>query len=157
MNLNLRIRKGIGWYLLLTGLFLIIWKVRTLSVDPANWRDHLLDQDYWLEFFPFFYFIALLLAGLSLVWRHRFSLLLVFAYAGFTLEELILGYFSSTAVPFSTLSHWCLLITVLGAVAGMYLIKREQGKTPKKYRFRALWFGVAFGLGTNLLFTVLGF
>lgn len=157
MNSKLHIRKGIGWCLLLIGLFLTIWKVRTLSVDPTQWRDHLLDQDYWLAFFPFFYFFALLLAALSLIWRHRFSLLLLFAYAGFTLEELILGYFSSTAVPFSRLSHWCLLITVSGAIAGMYLIRQEEGNTPKKYRFRSLWFGITFGLGVNLLFSALGY
>lgn len=154
--MNTKFRKGIGWSLLMTSLFLSFRKTQLLSINLTHWRDHLLDQGYWLELFPFFYFLALLLAGLSLIWRHRFSLLLLFAYAGFTLEELILGCFSSTAVPFSGLSYWFLLISVLGSIAGLYLIRQAEGNTPRKYRFQALWFGVAFSLGVNLLFTALG-
>jgi len=157
MASSLQIRKGIGWCLLVIGLFLNFHKAHTLSVDPTQWRDHLLVQEYWLELFPFLYFFALLLAGISLVWRHRFSLLLLFAYAGFTLEELILGCFSPTAVPFSTLSFWWLFVTVIGAIAGMYLLQQAERHVPRNYRFRALWFGLAFSLGVNLLFTALGF
>lgn len=42
--------------MLMTSLFLSLRKAQLLSINLTLWRDHLLDQDYWLELFPFFYF-----------------------------------------------------------------------------------------------------
>ncbi|MFK8162193.1 MAG: hypothetical protein AB8H12_06980 [Lewinella sp.] len=140
-----------------SSLFLSLWKANSLSVDLTQWRAMVLEEEFWLELMPFVYFVTLLLAGGSLVWPHKYSLLLLFSYAGFTLEELILSYLSSTAVPFSYLSHWWLFSTVVGGIGGLFLLKKEQNSTGDKYRFRALWFGIAFGLSCSLLLSILGF
>lgn len=156
MSQSLKIRKVIGWYMIVSSLFLTLWKVNSLSVDLSQWRAMILVEEFWQELMPFFYFFTLLLAGGSLLWKHRFTHLLLFAYTGFTLEELILGCFSTNAVPFSSLSQWSLYGTVVGGIAGLYLLRKEQDYNNRKYKFRELWRGISFGLGASLLLSLFG-
>ena len=154
---NLKISRWIGGSFILISIALSLWKASHLQIDFSRWETLALTEAFRLELMPFTYFMMLLFVGVSLIWKHKLSLITLFVYVGFTTEELLLGYMSENAVPFSWVSQFWLAVTVFLSIKAAFLLRTGQEAHLKKYSFKNLWIGVAFGVGTGVLFSFINF
>jgi len=131
----------------------LAWEATFPETRGRAFAELMLEEEFWLGIMPYVYHVGMVMGGMGLLINRNWSVLVSFAVAAMTVEEVFIGLISSQPVPFSISAQ--ISLTAASAVAiGWTLLGQRPGSKSKHIGFRVLIVGISLSLVTTVLFEV---
>jgi hypothetical protein len=141
---------------LFVGLAVLLGLQTAVAMNTGGqaFKELMVDDTFWMSVMPFMYHAGLLVAAVCLLWRRPLTNVALFLIAAMTIEEVLMGFISSTAVPFSITAKLGLSLASLAALGWAFQYQKENPDS-KGVGLRILITGILLAATSSLLYEML--